>query len=65
MVQDVESLRAELNSELLRDRRHLPVFAQRAIQIPQIGTNDGVSSRVAIGPKRRRRKAVRVEPNTM
>src|SRR5207244_3518473 len=56
---------AELNSELLGDPRHPPVLGERVVHVPQVGTNDGVSARVAIGTKWRGYEAVGIEPDSV
>src|SRR5437867_12825165 len=62
MIQDIECLRPELNPELLGNPRHFPILGERAVQIPQIGTDDGVSSRIPVNTERSGHKTVRVEP---
>src|SRR5437773_11095141 len=48
MIQDVERFRAELNLELLGNLRNLPILGERTVEVPQIGTDDRVSSRIAV-----------------
>src|SRR5262245_46055717 len=65
MVQNIKRFRTELNSELFGDPWYHPFLAQRAIQVPQIGTNDRVSSSITVCTERRWYKAIRIEPNTV
>src|SRR5262245_32333495 len=65
MVQNIKRFRTELNSELLGDPWYHPLLAQRAVQVPKIGTNDGVPPGVTVRTERRRCKAIRIEPYTV
>ena len=62
MIQNVERLRPELHLEGLRDLRHPEFFCQRVVQIPEVRTDNGVASRIAVRALRLQREAARVEP---
>ena len=65
MVQDVERFGTELNPELLRNARRLPVFRKRAVDVPQIWADDCIPAGIAICSERRGHETVRVEPDSV
>src|SRR5712691_5104473 len=59
MVQDVKSLRPELNPETLRN---FEILVQRVVQIPQTGADNGVPASIAECSGRLKRIAVWIKP---